>query len=118
LIESYLTNRYQRVQLDSPLLSLNAVSNWCKVKYGVPHLSVLGPLFFLVYVNVLPNTLTHYALPILFADDTSILITSHNVHKFQNKHNSAFGQITNWFLGNLLFLTLEELILRNNVVRV
>ena len=97
LIESYLANRYQRVQLDNSILNLNAVSRWSKVKHGAPQGSDLGPLLFLLYINDLPNAVTHNALPILFADDTSILITSHNVHKFQNDLNSAFGQITNWF---------------------
>jgi len=52
--------------------------------------------------------LAHNALSILFADGTSILITSHNVHKYQNDYNSAFRQITNWFQANSLFLNLSK----------
>jgi hypothetical protein len=48
LIESYLSNRYQRVQLNNYSLNSNAVSGWTKVKHGVPQRSVLGPLLFLL----------------------------------------------------------------------
>jgi len=62
----------------------------------------LGPLFFLVYIHDLPTAIEHKAFPFLFADDTSILITSpSNIH-FQNDINVVFGQINKWFKGNLL----------------
>jgi len=44
----------------------------------------------------------------LFADDTSILITSQNVYKFQNDLNTAFGQITEWFQVNSLSLNFSK----------
>jgi hypothetical protein len=52
---------------------------------------------FLLYINDLPNAIILKATPILFADDTSILITSQNVYKFTNDLNIAFGQITKRF---------------------
>lgn len=97
LIESYLVNRFQRVQLDSSILNSKTASMWSKVKHGVPQGSVLGPLLFLLYINDLPNAMLHNATPILFADDTSILITGQNVLKFQDDLNATFGHISNWF---------------------
>ena len=49
LINSFLNDGYQRVVLNGQL------SNWSKIKAGVPQASILGPLFFLVYTNDLPE---------------------------------------------------------------
>jgi len=44
----------------------------------------------------------------LFGNDTSILIASQNVYKFQNDLNTAFGQITGWFQVNSFSLNLSK----------
>jgi len=51
LLESYLQNRYQRVQIINKYLNSNIASKWTKIKYKVPQASILGPLLFLVYIN-------------------------------------------------------------------
>ena len=48
---NYLSNRKQRVILPG------AVSDWTYIKAGVPQGSILGPLFLLVYINVIVMTL-------------------------------------------------------------
>ena len=60
--ESYLSNRKQRVVIngcESQLVCINA---------GVPQGSILGPLFFLVFINAIILELE--TNPYLFADDT------------------------------------------------
>jgi len=49
-------------------------------------------------------------MPILFANDTSILITSPNYIQFQSDFNIVFGQLNKWFKANLLSLNLAKLI--------
>jgi hypothetical protein len=106
LLESYLINRHRRVQIDNSTLNTKFVSGWTKVKHDVPQGSVLGPLLFLLYINDFPNAITHKATPILFADDTSIIISRPNTHLLQNDLTIIFGQITKWFQENSLSLNL------------
>ena len=64
LIKSFLSNRQQRVVLNGQS------SSWEPMHAGVPQGSVLGPLFFLIYINNLPDGLNSNVK--IFADDTSI----------------------------------------------
>ena len=81
LIESYLTGRYQRVALGN-ITDSNNYSKSEVIKYGVPQGSILGPLFFLFYINDLPKIINKDNNMVLFADDTSIIITDSNKPDF------------------------------------
>jgi hypothetical protein len=72
LIKSYLADRSQRV-LVKDNHSGTHYSKWNKVKRGIPQSSILGPLFFLFYINDLPETIKDISLPTLFADDINII---------------------------------------------
>ena len=46
------------------------ISNWKSVLSGVPQESVLGPILFLIYINVLEDDISSKVL--IFADDTKV----------------------------------------------
>jgi hypothetical protein len=63
---------------------------------------------FLLYINDIPKATEHNAIPILFADDTSILITSPNNIQFHNNLNIVSGQLNKWFEAKLLSLNFDK----------
>jgi hypothetical protein len=85
LIKSYLEGRYQKVIVDNNLPNSNA--DWGEIWHSVPQGSILGPSLFLHYINDLPNIVNDSAEVVLYADDTSIIITSPNPTNFTNNAN-------------------------------
>ena len=61
---------------------------------GVPQGSILGPLFFLVYINYLPNELKFSAK--LFADDTSLFTIVKDKNESANILNNDLLLISKW----------------------
>ena len=94
LLKSYLNNRYQRT-VNKDNMSNKLSSEWEVVKHGVPQGSILGPLLFLVYINDLSRTISKSANTVLFADDTSIIISNSNQDEFKTNISSAMNEITN-----------------------
>jgi len=79
-------------------------SEWGKVKHGVPKGSILGLLLFLLYINNFPKIIKVNSKPLLFADDTSLIITRPNPIDFKRDNTIAFVQLNEWFNANSLFL--------------
>ena len=107
LIKSYLENRYQRVKFN------NKLSKWNKINIGVPQGSVLGPLLFLIYINdlpsVMPCTLSNdNSSSILFAGDTSVIISDPCFMNFERNLNIVFKTMMKGFNSNLLLLKFDK----------
>ena len=107
LIKSYLTGRYQRVTLGNLSNSTNS-SKWERINCGVPQGSILGPLFFLFYINDLPKIIKKDNKIVLFADDTSILIIDKKTPDFNRNINQTFYDVNTWFKDNLLTLNVSK----------
>ena len=78
-IEQWLTDRRQRVVV------AGEVSSWKSVLSGVPQVSVLGPILFLVYIDDLEEGVTGNILKL--ADDTKLFRKTKEIgdkQKFQD----------------------------------
>lgn len=60
------------------------------------------------YINDLPNIIKSKSIPILFADDTSIIVKNHNCIEYEKKLTLLLNNINEWFKANLLTLNLDK----------
>ena len=88
LIESFLFERQQRVVLNGQ------ESEWLTIKAGVPQGSILGPLFFLIYINDLSDNLESNVK--LFADDTSMFSVVHDPINTSQMLNNDLDKVSLW----------------------
>jgi len=65
-----------------------------KVKCGVPQGSILSPLFFILYINDLPKAIMSNVTPIIFTDDTNILITRQVAKELKEDLILTFNQVS------------------------
>ena len=92
---SYLTNRKQKTCVNGHM------SDYCPIICGVPQGLILGPLLFLVYINDRPAC-PLYSVPRMYADDTSITLSTSNTVDLQFKLNSDLAEIQTWLQANKL----------------
>ena len=99
--KSYLTNRKQFVNFQGT----ESLSEY--VTCGVPQGSILGPLLFIIYINDLPNV-TNKLVPILFADDTTLLIEGSNIHDIITTLNNELNSLNVWLGANKLSINVSK----------
>ena len=86
LIGSFIENRFQRVVLNGQ------TSEWLPDRAGVPQRSILGPLFFLIYINDLSIDIISTVK--LFADDTLLFSIIHDAKTTAYELNKDLQKIS------------------------
>ena len=100
--ESYLSNRQQRVVLDDGISS-----SWSDVSSGVPQGSLLGPLFFVIFISDLPVVVVPGSTIALYADDckcSRIIDTTGDLELFQQDLDS----LHQWSVRNFMNFNVKK----------
>ena len=105
LIESYLSNRTQFVQIG------NQASTMKPVLTGVPQGSIIGPLLFNIFINDIVKASQKFAF-ILYADDTTLNSTldsfGNDTEEIQNSIVRELKNIFKWLDVNKLCLNVTK----------
>ena len=100
-IKSYLSNRMQFV-------SINGKNSTTKnLTHGVPQGSILGPLFFIIYINDIPEI---HAISkfILYADDANIILKGNSITEIELQFATLSSALAEWVASNGLILNLKK----------
>ena len=99
--ESFLSNRSQKVFVNSSYSSTAK-----NITLGVPQGSVLGVLFFLIYINDLPHCSKF--LTSMYADDSTFLMSDCNYKDLESKVTAELPMLNEWFAANKFSLNLKK----------
>jgi len=98
---SYLSNRTQTTVING------VNSNLLELSVGVPQGSVLGPLLFILYINDLPEQISHGHI-VLYADDTALFFAAKSVSDVNRALNADLQNISEWLETNRLTLNISK----------
>ena len=101
LIGSYFTNRKQRTKKG------DSFSKYQRNITGVPHGSMLGPLFFNIFINDLILTIYKSTL-CNYADDNTLYTSDNNANAVISKLKQDFSKIFEWFYENFMIFNPDK----------
>ena len=67
---------------------------------GVPQVSILGPLLFLIYINNVSQAVKCNLF--LYADDTCLFCQHKDINEIEKQLNKDFESVCDWFVDNKL----------------
>jgi hypothetical protein len=77
-----------------------------RIENGVPQGSILGPIFFLIYINDIDcGKFSNY---ILFADDIMLFAIHNNYDQMMLELQQDLNQVNKWYLQNKLFVSEQK----------
>jgi hypothetical protein len=105
--QSYLYNKKQNVEIKSSKTEIFC-SSWEIVKHGVHWGSVLGPILLTIRINDFPLQINSFAEVIMFADDSSNIVSHTNYSDFITVFNLVLLHISKWFQTKQLTSNVEK----------
>ena len=100
-VSSYLSGREQRV------FANGTYSSTLPISQGVPQGSVLGPLFYIIYANDLPEIVQHCKLA-LYADDTVFFTANRLFETSVRKMQTDLNALSQWCKNNGIMANTEK----------
>lgn len=97
-LKSYLTNRTARVVVDG------VESRDRQISRGTPQGSCISPTLFNIFINALPEALYRHGTPIIYADDTNIILSAPTQSQLLTKSDEAIRTMLDWCRASGLLL--------------
>ena len=94
---SYFTNRTQIITCQGRLSKPNPLT------IGIPQGTVLGPIYFLIYVNDLPSHIKSVDGS-MYADDISLMVHGNTTQELEDNSKQCLSEAAEWFTANRLIV--------------
>ena len=101
LLKNYLSGRLQKT------ICNRTVSNTQRITCGVPQGSILGPLFFILYINDIQEMLEVDTFQ-LYADDTIIYCSDKSIGLAEKRLQKMMNKFSKWCIQNALTINSKK----------